>query len=39
MADEIETAVRNNALKIVDELLVGPTPEEAADAVESPDLD
>jgi recombination protein RecA len=39
MADEIETAVRNNALKIVDELLVGPTPEEAAEAIESPDLE
>ena len=39
MADEIEAAVRKNAVKIVEELLVGPTAEEAADAIESPDLE
>jgi recombination protein RecA len=39
MADEIEAAVRKNAVKIVEELLVGPTAEEAAEAIESPDLE
>ena len=39
MADEIEAAVRKNAVKIVEELLVGPTAEEAADALESPDME
>ena len=39
MANEIEAAVRKNAVKIVEELLVGPTAEEAADAIESPDLE
>jgi len=39
MAEEIEAAVRKNAVKIVEELLVGPTAEEAAEAIESPDLE
>ena len=39
MADEIEAAVRKNAVKIVEELLVGPTAEEAAEAIESPDME
>jgi recombination protein RecA len=39
MADEIEAAVRKNAIKIVDELLVGPTAAESAEAALSPDLE
>ena len=39
MADEIEAAVRKNAVKIVEELLVGPTAEEAAEAIESSDME